>query len=81
MTARMFFPVTPDPQPDGGEAGKATRRPVGITAELDAAEKANSRRCAARHLLEAMSLGLPLADATRALADWDAANEGQGGAA
>lgn len=47
------------------------------TAALIRAAGALNRTDAARHLLDAMADGLPLADAVKALAEWDAANAKQ----
>lgn len=47
------------------------------TAALIRAAGALCRTDAARHLLDAMADGLPLADAVKALAEWDQANEPQ----
>lgn len=76
MTARLTKPVTPDLRPGGGEAGKATRRPVGpdALAALLRAAHATTRADALLHLFDAICHGLPAADAKQAIAEWGAAN-------
>jgi hypothetical protein len=74
--------TAPELRPGGGGEG---RRPVGpeALAALIRAQGAITRVDAAQHILEAMACGLHLADAIKALDEWDAANPVQaiGGAA
>lgn len=67
----------PNLRPGSGE-GK-TPGPVGpdALAALIRAQAAITRVDAAQHLLEAMACGLPLADAIKALGEWDASNPTQ----
>jgi hypothetical protein len=69
--------TAPGPRPGGGGEGRRSVGPDALAA-LIRAQGAITRVDAAQHILEAMACGLHLADAIKALAEWDAANPSQG---